>query len=934
NNYYNNGINIFTGAHRDDFYKWLSNSNVDNDAINLASVLLAVRHAFDHLSLRQAYCDEPSVAEGATNPARSCRDNIHVVITDGETRDPGYNNTIIFEENLSLHEIDSNESLPHLTGSIEFPMLSYTPRPPYMDYPQAAKPNKRECFYPYNGMPGCTSNNNLSYMSEGNNYPSSRTLADLAMAYWLADIVPSLDNDVIPSMPPEVSAPTEGIIWDPKNDPANWQHIVHYFVVTGMGYTLGADWQGDTHHGPHAKGDKNWPAPDLTVTDTHPGRIYDTWHAALNSRGQFYSADRVDELAKSLQDITNRIEKRLAASAAIAANSTRLDTGAQVFQARYIAGEWRGELIATNVSTEGVIGAEKWQATIPAPDDRNIVVHTGSSTQAFDDVALLPTNWATQAGVAGAAAPEVLAWLRGDQTKEQTFDADGNITGGKYRKRNALLGDIVNSDPVFVGYQDYGYASLPEGASDAYKDFVTDNKSRVQMLYVGANDGMLHGFAAGAGTGAAHACGATLGREVFAYIPNSSRQMLPTLANPEYGRPGGVAHRYFVDGPANAGDAFIGGQWRTILIGTTGAGGRTVFALDVTNPCEFGPGKVLWEHDEGWDDDLGYTLAKPIIARLNNGQWAAVFGNGYNSGNGKAVLFLVDLQTGALIKKFDLGGTDNGLSAPSLYDADGNGTTDAIYAGDLEGKLWKFDLSSANPVDWVVAYGGSPLFQAVGPGGDAQPITAAPELGKPSTGVSGVMVYFGTGRFFADGDNTDTKVQSLYGLLDNGTAIAGRSDLVEQSIDAETEIGGSKVRKASANAVSYESKRGWYIDLNFGGAKGERVVSTPDRKFGRIFYTTMVPSTDPCKFGGTSWLMELDPLSGAMPATSSVIDVGGEVIAGIMSTVGIVKRFEFLSGTSTVAVGLGSKGTTEAIRLAAPVVGMSTGRVSWREIID
>lgn len=937
---YDNNLDTFTGKHKENFYKWLSNlgsvglSDVSSSEKHVSTSMRASTiRAGKYLENIQRYCDNPKEPHSGNNPARSCRDNIHIIVSDGERIDEAYisNDFSVFhhdENNTLSGEVDSKT----INASSEIP-VSYTPRPPYMDLPQRYyTPDVIECYFPYKNTPNCQQDTiNKSYYAKGNENERHGSLADAAMYFWIKDLVPSLDNDVIPNMNVTSGATQEAIKWNPRNDPANWQHMVNYFVISGVTYVLGDDYHGSTYDAPHARGEKNWPS--LNYLFSHPAFVYDYWHAALNSRGQFYGADRADELVQALKDITNRIEKRLAASAAIAANSTRLDTGAQLFLARYIAGEWSGELIARNISSEGVIGADAWQASIPPTGSRNIVVHDGSAAQALTATSLLPADWDTQTGVAGATADEVLAWLRGDQADEQTFDGDGNPTGGKYRKRSTLLGDIVNSDPVYVDHQDYGYASLPEGAGDAYKNFVTANKDRVKMLYVGANDGMLHGFAAGAGTGTAHACGATLGQEVFAYIPNSARKMLPTLANPDYGRPGGIPHRYYVDGPAYAGDAFIGGQWRTILLSTTGAGGRTIFALDVTNPCDFDAGKVLWELDESWDADLGYTLAKPIIARLNDGKWAAVFGNGYNSGNGKAVLFVVNLQTGALIKKFDLGGTDNGLASPSLYDADGNGTTDYVYAGDLEGKLWKFDLSSNNDADWAVAYGGSPLFEAVGPDGYAQPITAAPELGDPMTGVSGVMVYFGTGRFFAEGDQIDTRVQSLYGLLDKDAAIGGRSDLLEQSITSETVVDGKTVRKSSQNAISYESKRGWYIDLNHGGAKGERVVSTPDRKYGRIFNTVMAPSTDPCKFAGTSWLMELDPYSGAMPE-SSVIDVGGEVIAGVMSTVGVIKRFEFLSGANTVAVGLGSTVATEAIRLTPSVVGMNTGRVSWREIID
>ncbi len=911
-----NRLREFVDIHSHEFYKWIKGAIGYTGSTNYALI-----RAAKYLGMKENYRDDPS---DDSSILRSCRDNIHLVVGDAHS---GH----IEIPSIPYNYLDVGAApLPGDADSVTYAKggsagggykwaIDYTPRTPYMDrpYPASAVPEK-DNFTERNCTSDCQNINSL---------------ADLAMYYWAVDIAPDEDvpNTLVPSIVDKSGNETKQT-WNPKNNPATWQNLMQFMVITGaQGQFLsqhGSDWATDMYDGKPAKGMKNW-----HKYDNGHALAYDHWHAALNSRGVFYPVDRIDEIIDAIDKIANRIERRLAASASIAANSTRLDTGTTVYQAKYTAVEWSGELIANRLHLDGSLGEEIWRASMPAAGERKLVTHNGVTAVNFDTTALLPTDWADQVGVVGASPAEVLAWLRGDQSQEQVFDADGNVISGKFRRRTSLLGDIVNSDPVYVGHQDYGYAVLPEGASDAYKNFVTANKNRVKMLYVGANDGMLHGFVAGSGTGAEHACGTTLGREVFAYIPKAAREQMPTLANPAYGQHGGIPHRYYVDGPASVGDAYLGGAWKTILLGTTGAGGRSIFALDVTNPCDFGTGKVLWERDSTSDADIGYTMAKPIIARLNNGQWAAVFGNGYNSASGKAVLFVVDLANGTLIKKFDVGGTDNGLAAPSLYDADGNGTTDYIYAGDLQGRMWKFDVSGASEATWGVAFGGAPLFTAVGPGGHPQPITAAPELGTPPGGTSGVMVYFGTGRFFATGDEVDKKVQSLYGLLDNGSAIAGRTDLVAQSITAEEAIGGKTVRKTSITPVSYPTKRGWYLDLDYGGAKGERVISTPRRLFGRVFFTTLIPEADPCKFGGTSWLMELEPGTGAMPETS-IIDVGGEVVAGIMSTVGIVKSFDFLSGEGAVAIGLGSTGTTEAIRLNPPGSSPRVGRISWREIID
>ncbi len=944
---YDNGLKPFVGDHRDRFYQWLSRRV---NWVTVTSMRAALKRAGEYLTDPQRYSDDPTTAVGPSNPARSCRDNVHIMISDGEVHD----DAPVTLEGFDGGDVDSVD----IPASASFP-LAYSPRAPFMDYPKASLPEKIECYYPWRAHGSCSTEDGFNYKSEGPEVENAGTLADIAFYYWLRDLVPGLENNVLPFMPDKTGT-AESQKWNPRNNPANWQHLVNYAVVTGMSYVLGEDWSGDTYSGPHVTGSKNWPLL-YTIGVGHPSRVYDFWHAALNSRGQFFGVDEVDRLIQALETIAQRLEERQAAAASIAANSTKLDTGSTVYQALYHTADWHGVLTATAIDPDdGSLGAVQWTASFPAPGARSLYTWNGSAGSPFtwdgltsaQKTAMKATLSALFGSADDARAQSVLEYLRGDQSQEQTFDEHGNVLTGTYRKRSSLLGDIVNSDPAFVADQDFGHAVTPEGADTAskpYKNFVAANKDRVKMLYVGANDGMLHGFIAGAGTGAEHACGGSgtekLGQELFAYVPGAFVPEVTKLSHPAY------VHRYYVDGSPHVGDAYLPElsaekPWRTILLGTTGAGGRVIFALDVTNPCEFGPDKVLWERDgetSGPDwSDLGYTLAKPVIARLNNGKWAAVFGNGYNSGSGKAVLFIVDLQTGNLIRKFDLVGPNNGLAAPSLYDADGNGTTDYIYAGDMQGHMWKFDLTATgeSAADaWSVAYGGAPLFTARNASNEVQPITAAPELGTPPAGVGGVMVYFGTGRFFADDDQTDKTVQSLYGILDNGTRITGtdRSMLKAQQILTEgVSASGRAVRTVSTNAVSYASQRGWYLDLlpPAGTPRGERVVSTPRRQFQRVFYTTMIPSDDPCRFGGVSWVMELQPDNGGMTEVS-IFDLPGLAtpIAGLMTTVGIVKSFDFLyKGGKGVMVDLGSTGLTESTPITPPV--LATGRVSWREIID
>jgi len=502
------------------------------------------------------------------------------------------------------------------------------------------------------------------------------------------------------------------------------------------------------------------------------------------------------------------------------------------------------------------------------------------------------------------------------------------------------------------------------------------------MIYVGSNDGILHAF------------NAATGAEVFAYVPKSIiTSNFVTLKDLNY------THKFFVDGSPFVGDAFIGGAWKSILIGTTWAGGKSIFALDVTDPGGFGTIKVLWEFSHS---ELGNTIGQPVIARMQNGQWAVVFGNGYNSTSQKAQLFIINIADGTLIKVDTLIGSgtspnQNGLTTPTLYDNNGDKIIDIIYAGDLRGNVWKFDVSNNNTNLWDVAYkSGStpkPLFTACRGGNNdsdctdsgeqIQPITGPIEIGSPPSGESGVMVYFGTGRFFVTGDNSDyvsnpsMSIQSLYGILDvggnNGNITAlDRSVLQQQSIlfegtdtgrtdDAGTanvnearSAAAQDIRVTSQNTVNYASKVGWYMDLlpPSGTSQGERVVSAPLLRHGRVIFTTLLPSQDPCAFGGTSWLIELDATTGARLSYSvfdldqnnqfNTVDYVTVTISGntftvpvsaLRSKVGIIKTPTVLSaGEREFKMASGTTGSVSSTSELGSIT--VTGRASWRELIN
>jgi type IV pilus assembly protein PilY1 len=447
------------------------------------------------------------------------------------------------------------------------------------------------------------------------------------------------------------------------------------------------------------------------------------------------------------------------------------------------------------------------------------------------------------------------------------------------------------------------------------------------------------------------------------------------------------------------GDAFFGSAWHTMLVGGLNAGGQEIYALDITNPSSFAsaqtsPSTILkWEFTDANDADLGFTYSQPQIVRLHNGKWAAVFGNGYNnsvtgpndaigSTTGKAALFIVDIQDGSLIRKISLTGSaattgdttnPNGLATPAMVDIDGDRIVDFAFAGDLYGNMWKFDLRSATPSSWNSAFSGGgnplPLYVAKDNAGtpNRQPITERPVVIRGPSGA-GMSVLFGTGKYLETGDNSSTAVNTFYGIYDRNSSpivdtdrVSDRSVLQQQTITNELSIdfdgagaGGGPLeavdlRVTSNNAVDTTTKRGWYMDLTspVSGAQGEKSVSNPLVRNGHLIFTTLIPSSDPCSDGGTSWLMELDALSGKR-LTESPFDLNGDGIfseadyvtlpdgtkvpaGGLKSTEGILPTPGVLSSKDKEFKY--TPGTSGEIQVTVENPGKSgTGRQSWRQV--
>jgi len=715
-------------------------------------------------------------------------------------------------------------------------------------------------------------------------------------------------------------------------------------------------------------------APDLTSE-------WDT-----NGDGEpdnYVLATEPQKLVSALNAAFDQIIARTSSSSAVATNSTRLDTNTKIYQARFNSADWSGQLLAFDLDDiDGSIGSQAWDAAneIPSEDDRNIYSYdptaAGSKGIEFEYTNL---NAAQQAlldldasGTADAFGSERADYIRGDQSNEQQ-------NSGIFRDRtSSVMGDIVNSDPWFVGRtEDFGYSGLSGTEGSSYITYRDGKSTRTPALYFGANDGMLH------------AINAEDGDEIFAYVPDALMSSLSKLTSPFYGCEGAgcLPHAYYVDGASKAADAYIdtsgSDSWHTILIGTLAGGGKGIFALDITDPDSFSTTDIMWEISTtqapvtadlpSFQNNLGYTFAQASIVRMHNGKWAAIVSNGYESANDKAVLFIIDVETGGIIEMFDteVGDslTPNGLSTPTPIDEDGDSIVDSIYAGDLQGNMWKIDVSATNSNSWGFAFtSGStpePLFTAKDASDVAQPITSKPQAGAHPDG--GVMVYFGTGKYFAVNDQivgNSPQVHTFYGIRDVDSEVSSRSDLQEQTILHEETLSNIDIRVTSNTAVDYTSQSGWYMELESpaNGPEGERAVSAPLLRGGRVIFATLIPESDPCGWGGSSWLMELDAVNGRR-LDSSPFDITGDgdfdindliSLAGIEDTdgdgdidaddiadyeitgirqhdVGIVKTPGVVStGNDTEMKYMsGSSGNLESILESA---GDPFGRQSWRQL--
>ncbi len=691
----------------------------------------------------------------------------------------------------------------------------------------------------------------------------SHTLADVASYYYLTDMRPGVATGLKDNVPVSPS------------DAASWQHMVTFSISIGLSGTLPITTP------PPASNSSVW--PDV-INSGGAVRIDDLWHAAVNGHGQFFTANDPNAFALGLKKALSEIAKRTSSYSNVATNSVSLDTGAQVFNASYVSGTWEGSVTARSISEAGVSSTISWTSSLPTDwTTRKIITYNGTSGAAFptsaQQTALERTGGPVDYAVTG---PKNVDYIRGDQSLEGPGE-------GELRVRDVLIGDIVGSSPAYV------------------KDTKT--------LYVGANDGMLHAFDADTGV------------ELFGYIPNSINWAdLKSLSSGDY------THKFFVDGPIVVSKRSLTPN-KNILVGSLGKGGKGLYALDVTSPTTFGAGDVKWERSSTSsipaNDNMGLVIGKPFLGHVPGGQKAVILGNGMNSKREKAVLIVLDIETGAVIQQIDTGvgstATPNGLSSPvGVYGQDGK-TIAYVYAGDMLGNVWKFDMTAGTATK---------LFTAVGPDG-AQPISAGVTVAiNPLTRKR--WVFFGTGRYLtlSDADSRNTDVQSMYGFVDEETAYT-RADLTERTIMVTNAVSsGYPVRGFEAKASLPATSKGWYVDLP---GSGERIVQDAQIVSTFLITSSMVTLGDACQVDGTGYINAVDAFTGTS-AAGSYFDLnkdgltddgaltGGLPVGSVSVGAGMPTLASLLRGM--LVTGLSSGVPPPSVSTSAP----RWDRVSWREI--
>ena len=631
--------------------------------------------------------------------------------------------------------------------------------------------------------------------------------------------------------------------------------------------------------------------------------------------------------------------------------SSKVETGSQAYFGYYDPQNWTGTLTANSlINTNGVLtisATANWDGSCeltgvatgatcattgqsgPITAQNWVTGSGGRVMLTWSGTAGIPFEWSSLTTAEQAAIDAGDSSQTADRTQFLRGDPAEEIeNGGTFRNLDSVLADIVDSSSSWVGppsksvYDAYETpatwadklhpATMPENSGQSYSNYVTSEATRQNVVYVGANDGFLHGFSAGSwdSTGTIYNSTTNTGQEVLAYTPQGVLENLHNASNsyldypnPQYG------HNFFVDATPGTGDLYYQGAWHTWVVGGLGPGGSEIYALDATTPANFSesnaatlvmgdwqggtsattnPGSFTCSNTSNCALSLGNTYGTPTIRRLHNGDWAIIFGNGLNSSTGDAGIFILTIapsdgtQTMYYLSAGKSGSSD-GIAYAHPVDLDQDHVVDYVYAGDVLGNVWRFDLTSANPSSWTVSPG--PLFSTP----SSQPITSDvyPVFVQGTAGVQ-VMLFFGTGQKFPITETSATSYassqQSFYGIWDwnmsgwdtlystqfasmpsSTVGTLSTANLQQQTVTYDSTTGLPSIEtpymvcwagtstcstttvSAGTSAVSTNTQYGWYINLpgtnsGYGATTYEQVIYNPILVTTAIQFNTILPA--------------------------------------------------------------------------------------------
>ncbi|MEK8046497.1 pilus assembly protein [Ideonella margarita] len=726
------------------------------------------------------------------------------------------------------------------------------------------------------------------------------TLADVVMRDFVEDLQPGLPNLLRPG----------------GSDIAFWQHLNTFAIGLGVQGTLPAatDEQRRDTLRRLAQGALNWPDPRQNTA----ARIDDLWHAAVNTAGDFHPATTAEGLSAALDSVLLRASTPAQVMSSQVAYSAGAGADLSWVQAMFEPGRWSGDV--------RLVDAAALQGNAPdVPPKWSAADQLRCSLQATGETQRRVFTWHTRRGTGVAfnwhdlddlaraylGSASVVSLVRGGGVPPE-------LAAGWRSLQAQPIGGVVNAPPLVINQAvDMGYQALSDrAAAAAYPVYLAERaaSSASGSVGFGSNDGMFH-----------LVNGAT-GDEVMAYVPAGAWPWLSGWLSTAYGTEA-QPHHLGVDGPLTEAQAWLSGRWETLVLGSMGGGGRSVFGLKL--PSNGNPptaNQVVFDLSN--DPDLGHVTTPVRVGHVQGAGWFAFFGNGAASPGGQAALLAVNLERPAEVHRLVVpGGQGNGLMGVQLL-RDTAGEVIAIYAGDLEGQLWRFDLAAGGPTRWRVGLEGRPLFQSAGV---SQSITAAPVL-VPHTG-GGRMVVFGSGRLITATDALDTSLQSLYGVWDPtpDQALTGppaspgssgpfqprtRSNLQVQQLGGPELMSGQVYRRVSSQAVDWTRQAGWVLDLE--GLPGWRLLHTPQRVLSKVLLNVVRPGQValPCESRPAEGMAFLLSVSTGGAPQAPALDTNGDGlvnatdVSGVAAVVSSVDGWGLLQSES-VRVGEGDARTAE-----------------------